>query len=368
MPWEERATKERNWSARLSPWRQSWRSCPAGGGEGLLRCLFQPLGYEVSAEQHDLDEAFPDWGKSSYFTVRLQGTLRLQDLLTHLYVLIPVLDDEKHYWVGDDEVEKLLRHGERWLAAHLERELITSRYLRHQKSLVRQALARLMSDETPDPEMEEESHAAEEAALERRLSLNEQRIGTVLSVLKASGAKRVLDLGCGEGRLLRELLRDGAFEEIVGMDVSYRALEIARERLQLDRLPAARRDRVKLIHGALTYRDRRLAGYDAAAVVEVIEHLDAARLAVFERVLFEHVRPATVVLTTPNAEYNVRFEQLAGDKLRHRDHRFEWTRAELRNWAEGVATRFGYAVRFLPVGPEDPVLGAPTQMGVFDHG
>ncbi len=341
---------------------------PCRGREGLLRRLFEPLGYDVSAEQHDLDETFPDWGKSSYFTVRLKGAVRLQDLLTHLYVLIPVLDDEKHYWVGDDEVEKLLRRGEGWLSTHPEKELITSRYLRHQKSLVREALTRLMSDETPDPEAEEESRAAEEAALERRLSLNGQRLGTVLSVLKASGAERVLDLGCGEGRLLRELLRDGAFEEIVGMDVSYRALEVAKERLQLDRLPAARRERVKLIHGALTYRDTRLAGYGAAAVVEVIEHLDAARLAAFERVLFEQARPATVVLTTPNVEYNVRFEQLAGGKLRHRDHRFEWTRAEFRTWAEGVAARFGYAVRFLPVGPEDPVLGAPTQMGVFTHG
>lgn len=338
---------------------------PCRGGEGLLRRLFEPLGYTLAAEQHALDETFPAWGASRYFTVTLQGTLRLRELLTHLYVLIPVLDDEKHYWVGDDEVEKLLHRGEGWLAVHPAKELITSRYLRHRKSLVREALARLVADETPDPEAAEESQAAEEAALERELSLNEQRLGVVLSVLRASGAKRVLDLGCGEGRLLRELLRDGAFEEIVGMDVSYRALEIAKERLQLDRLPASRRDRVRLIHGALTYRDRRLAGYDAAAVVEVIEHLDAGRLAAFERVLFEEARPATVVLTTPNVEYNVRFEQLAPGRLRHPDHRFEWSRAEFRTWAEGVAGRFGYAVRFLPVGPEDPVLGAPTQMGVF---
>jgi 3' terminal RNA ribose 2'-O-methyltransferase Hen1 len=338
---------------------------PCRGGEPFLRKLFEPLGYEVTATHHSLDLKFPEWGASPYFSVSLQATVCLHDLLTHLYVLIPVLDDEKHYWVGDEEVEKLLRHGEGWLASHPDRELIARRYLRHQRSLVRDALRRLVDEDNPDPDRVEETHAAEEAEIERRISLNEQRLGAVVAALKSGAAERVLDLGCGEGKLLRLLLEDKTFREIVGMDVSYRALEIAKERLHLDRLPAKQRERIHLIQGSLTYRDKRLSGFDAAAVVEVIEHLDPPRLAAFERVLFECARPANVILTTPNVEYNAKFENLPAGKYRHRDHRFEWTRQEFESWATQVAERYGYSVRFLGVGATDPVAGPPTQMGIF---
>ena len=107
--------------------------------------------------------------------------------------------------------------------------------------------------------------------------------------------------------------------------------------------------------------------FDAAAVIEVIEHLDAPRLAAFERVVFDFARPATVVITTPNADYNPLFPTLPAGQMRHRDHRFEWTRAEFARWAEGIASRFGYSVRIQPVGPEDAALGAPTQMGIFSR-
>jgi len=339
---------------------------PCRGGEPFLRRLFEPLGYEVTATRHALDPKFPEWGASPYFSVSLQAEVCLRDLLTHLYVLIPVLDDEKHYWVGDEEVEKLLRHGEGWLASHPDRELIARRYLRHQRSLVREALSRLVDEDNPDPDRVEETHAEEEADVERRISLNEQRLGAVVAALKSVAAERVLDLGCGEGKLLRLLLEDKTFREIVGMDVSYRALEIAKERLHLDRLPAKQRERIQLIQGSLTYRDKRLAGFDAAAVVEVIEHLDPPRLAAFERVLFECARPANVTLTTPNVEYNAKFENLPAGKYRHKDHRFEWTRQEFESWATQVAQRHGYSVRFLGIGPTDPVVGSPTQMGVFN--
>jgi 3' terminal RNA ribose 2'-O-methyltransferase Hen1 len=344
------------------PLRAKLAVLPCRGGEGFLRRLFEPLGYAVAARQHPLDERFPEWGEGPYFTVELSATCRLHELLSHLYVLVPVLDNDKHYWVGEAEVEKLLRHGEGWLAAHPERETIARRYLKHQSRLTRSALARLV-EEDEDPDAAEAAHDREEEAVERRLSLNEQRLAAVATALRERGARRVLDLGCGEGKLIRLLLDDPAFSEIVGLDASVRALEVARQRLE--RLPEKRAERVRLLHGALTYRDRRLAGYDAAAVVEVIEHLDPPRLSAFERVLFEFARPATVVLTTPNAEYNVKFEGLPAGTLRHRDHRFEWTRAEFRAWAEAAAGRFGYAVRFAPVGPEDEAVGPPTQMGVF---
>lgn len=338
---------------------------PCRGGEEFLRRLFVPLGYEVEAVRHPLETAFPDWGPSPYYTVTLHASCRLHELLSHLYVLIPVLDNEKHYWVGDEEVEKLLRHGEGWLAGHPEREAIAHRYLKHRRSLARQALSQLVEEETPDLDETEAVQEQEEEAVEAPLSLNTQRLGTVLAVLRESGARRVLDLGCGEGRLLKMLLEDRQFEEIVGLDVSCRALEITADRLHLDRLPPKQRARIKLLHGSLTYRDQRLAGYDAAAATEVIEHLDPSRLAAFERVLFEFVRPATVVITTPNVEYNVKWETLPAGQFRHRDHRFEWTREQFRAWATSVTDRFGCSVRFLPVGPEDAVVGPPTQMGVF---
>ena len=157
----------------------------------------------------------------------------------------------------------------------------------------------------------------------------------------------------------------GQFREIVGLDASIRALEIAARRLRLEQLPPRQRERVRLLHGALTYRDDRLAGYDAAAVVEVIEHLDPARLAAFERALFQFARPGTVVVTTPNREYNVNFRTLPEGAFRHKDHRFEWTRPEFADWARRVASSHGYEVAFEPVGEADPDHGAPTQMGVF---
>ncbi len=338
---------------------------PCRGSEELLRRLFEPLGYEVIAKRYPLDEKFPDWGESSYYAVTLRGKVRLSALLAHLYVLIPVLDDDKHYWVGDAEVEKLLRHGEGWLREHPERELITARYLKHQKHLAREALRQLIGEEEPSAEESAETHAQEEEAIEKPISLAEQRMGAVMAALRSCGAKRVVDLGCGEGRLLRELMPDKAFTEIAGMDVAHRALEIAARKLRLDDLPTMQKERIRLIHGSLTYRDKRLAGYDAATVVEVIEHQDPARLAAFERVLFEFARPQTVVVTTPNVEYNVKFESLSAGKMRHKDHRFEWTRTEFESWAKRMAGRFGYAVRFLPVGPEEALVGSPTQMGIF---
>jgi 3' terminal RNA ribose 2'-O-methyltransferase Hen1 len=335
------------------------------GGEDLVRRLFAPLGYQLLIQHHGLDERFPEWGESAYYTVELSATTRLQDLLTHLYVLIPVLDAEKHYWVGEDEMEKLLRHGEGWLTSHPEKELIVRRYLKYQHSLAREALERLREEDQPDPDAAEKKHANEELAMEEPLKLWEQRLGSVVAVLKAGGAKRILDLGCGEGRLLRELMSHKEFQHLLGMDVSHRSLEIASERLHLDRLPPMQKERISLMHGSLMYKDKRLAGFDAACVVEVIEHLDPPRLAAFERVLFEHARPKQAIITTPNSEYNVRFETLPAGQFRHKDHRFEWTRPQFRAWADSICSRFGYTVQFLPIGPDDPEVGSPTQMGVF---
>ena len=324
---------------------------PCRGEEDKLNRVFEPLGYTVSYESFVTDENFPDWGGSWYVNLTIGGKVRLRDLLRHLYVLIPVFDRKKHYWVGADEVDKLLRNSEDWLPTHPEKHYITGRYLYRKKHLVKMAYERLMDDlgEVPVAEAEEKPE---------KLSLKTKRLGSVVAALKNSGAKRVIDLGCGEGNLIDLLLKEQQFTQITGVDVSYAALAITKDKLRLGQ------ERVQLLHGSVTYKDARFGGYDAACVIEVIEHLDIPRLTAFERVLFEFAKPPTVVLTTPNKEYNINYTNLRED-LRHGDHRFEWTRSEFRDWANKTAKKHGYTVQFSEIGETCETHGAPTQMGVF---
>jgi 3' terminal RNA ribose 2'-O-methyltransferase Hen1 len=324
------------------------------GDPDLVRRLFEPLGWTVTATPIPLDPAFPDWGDARHVTLRIAGTQRLAAALKHLYVLLPVLDNTKHYWVSEDEVAKLLRAGEGWLATHPERRLISDRYLAHQRAYVRTALDRLNeSEDEPDVD------------LTPTRPLAASRREAVVAVLRAAGAHRVLDLGCGDGALLRDLLADPSFTEIVGVDVSAGALAAAERRL--DRLSDSQRGRITLRQSALTYTDRSLSGYDAAVLMEVIEHVDETRLPALERSVFGTARPSVIVVTTPNAEHNVRFPSLPAGRFRHSDHRFEWTRAQFAAWASAAAERYGYRVRHLPVGDDDPEVGPPTQLAVFSR-
>ena len=327
--------------------------------------MFEPLGYSVEIEELRLDGRFPEWGASPYFGVRLASATRLRDLLTHLYVLLPVLDDDKHYWVSEDEVAKLLRFGEGWLGNHPLRALISGRYLKHQRSLVDHALSQLLDAGPNEPSTTATRNEQEEEQLEAPLRLSEHRTQAVLAALRDIGASKVLDLGCGEGRLISGLLEEPSVRSITGLDVSHRALETAHRRLRLDKLPTRQRERVTLLHGSLTYRDKRLSGYDAAIAMEVIEHIDLPRLDAFEEAVFGTAKPKAVLITTPNAEYNALFDGLSAGAFRHKDHRFEWTREEFQNWSSQVAARRKYDVRFEDIGPAHPAYGAPTQMGVF---
>lgn len=359
------------------PLRIEVPAVPARGGAELVRGLFGPLGWTtVDVRPVALDETFPAWGESRYVQLVLEGELRLADALRQLYVLLPVLDDSKHYWVAPDEVEKLLRAGEGWLADHPERQLITSRYLNRRWGLTREATERLelvRLAEADDIGVEAIDNAVEDPAPEvddtptekKAASLAEQRREAILTALRDAGAGSVLDLGCGQGQLVQALLKDVRFTKVVGVDVSVRALTVAARRLKVERMSERQAERVALMQGSLTYTDKRLKGYDAAVLSEVIEHLDLPRLPALEYAVFGTARPATVVVTTPNVEYNVRWETLPAGHVRHRDHRFEWTRAQFRAWADQVALRHGYAVRYVPVGPDDPEVGPPTQLAVF---
>lgn len=455
------------------PLRIELPAVPCKGGAEAAERVFAPLGWSVSTTPLPLDPAFPEWGDSHYLRLALAGEMRLADALSHLYVLLPVLDGAKHYWMAADEVDKLIRAGDGWLAEHPERGWIARRYLARRQSLVRTALARLAEIDEADPDdlgaVEDyvdgenalsdnasalgtavhgggatSSHAdssipehtagatgsrgrgpatqitpldaadarpgsslddatsrglhpapdqtvsvevaqrTDESSLDapagasavdptgehgagetRAPSLAVQRRAAVLTALGEVGARRVLDLGCGEGALLRELLADAMFTEIVGVDVSTRALHIAKRKLRLDRMPERVARRLALLQGALTYTDARLRGYDAAVLMEVIEHVDPPRLGALEHAVFVTAAPGSVVVTTPNAEYNAAYETLPAGKFRHDDHRFEWTRAEFTAWATGVAQRNGYRVQLRPVGAEHPELGAPTQLALF---
>jgi 3' terminal RNA ribose 2'-O-methyltransferase Hen1 len=332
------------------------------GGPALAKAVFEPLGWAVDAASQPLRPE--EWGPSNYLDLRLTGQVRLADALNHLYVLLPVLDDAKHYWVSPEEVDKLIRAGGDWLAAHPARELIAQRYLSHQRRLTKSALARLA--EADDLEPEELDNAIIENHEETQAKpLAVQRREAILAVLRELGTKRVGDLGCGSGVLTKALLAEPHINQVVAVDVSARALQLAARNLNLDRMPDRQRERLTIFQSALTYREDRLTGLDAAVLMEVIEHVDAERLPALERALFGFAAPAAILVTTPNAEYNPHFATLEPGAKRHPDHRFEWTRPQFRAWADQTAGTYSYQVRFLPVGPEHPDAGPPTQFAVF---
>ncbi|MDJ0691192.1 MAG: 3' terminal RNA ribose 2'-O-methyltransferase Hen1 [Xenococcaceae cyanobacterium MO_188.B32] len=305
------------------------------GGETLIHKMFEPLGYQVKLQRHILDEQFTDWGDSKYFTLELSQTITIKELLSHLYVLIPALDNDKHYFISQNEIDKLLEKGKNWLSTHPEKEQITRRYLLNLNSLSRLALERLNEGEEKE-NLEKEENPEQK---HRKETLHQKRLALVLEQLKQTGAEKVIDLGCGEGKLLRMLLKEKQFKKIVGMDISYDELSKAKDRLHWEELAPKQKERIELFQSALTYKDKRLEGY-----------------------------PKTIILTTPNREYNIMFENMKTGSMRHTDHRFEWTRKEFESWAKGVATRNNYQVKFLPVGEVEERVGAPAQMGIFTYG
>ena len=330
---------------------------PVRGNERLVRDLFEPLGWTTVVETIE----------ANYLTVRLAGVARLQALLNHLYVLVPVLDDEKHYWVGEDEIAKLLKRGEGWLEDHPSRETIVRRYLIHRRALARQALERLVP-ETRLEATEAKDQSAPEETLEAPLRLNDRRQDAVIDALKRAEARTIADLGCGEGKLMARLARERWVDRIVGVDASARSLEWAAKRLKRGLPGGPPEGRIRLLHGALTSRDKRWEGVDAATLVEVIEHLDENRLPALEKVVFGAARPKTVVVTTPNADHNALFRDLPQGAFRHPDHRFEWTRTQFRAWAERMGLTYGYSAEMAEIGDSDERVGAPTQMVVFTAG
>lgn len=333
-----------------------------GGDPELAKQLFEPLGYTVSAERTTLDGKFPEWGDSPYIDLTISGTVKLAELLNHIYVLIPVFDKQKHYYTSEAEIKKLLDHGEGWLADHPYKEKIVRRYLSMKRSYARKAIDILIGDDFSEENPDTENENAEK---KERTPLNTQRMDAVKDAVIKSGAESVIDLGCGECKLTSSLLNEPQIKRVTACDVSVKTLEKAAQRLNLDRMLPYRKNKLTLIQASLTYKDRRFEGYDCACVVEVIEHIEPARIPAFERAVFEFAAPKTVIVTTPNKEYNINYQNMQENELRHGDHRFEWTRAEFKAWAESVCERFGYSCDISGIGEDDGSNGSPTQMGVF---
>jgi 3' terminal RNA ribose 2'-O-methyltransferase Hen1 len=337
---------------------------PCHADKGLLNRVFEPLGYEVRYATSLLDEAFPAWGDGPYVDLVISGRSTLSAFLRHLYVLIPLFDNRKHYWVGYDEVDKLLRHGEGWLDGHPEKGIIVDRYLSSLRHLSRLALGRLgrrqgLASREGYPlgwELDGDAVSAPRAP-----SLGRRRAMAVLGELAGAGAGSVLDLGCGEGSLLLRLSREARVTRLVGLDVSAGALLKAGERLRCfhGRMP----ERVTLLQGSALYQDDRLSNFDAAVAVELIEHIQERDLPLFAELLFGVIAPGTVIVTTPNREYNANYG--LHDGLRHRGHFFEFDREGFAAWCRGVSLAHGYGVRLGGIGEDDPLSGPPTQMGVF---
>ena len=335
---------------------------PCRGQDDLVQRLFTPLGYETEVE-----DGAGGSGKGRYRNVTLRATKTLADMLAHIYVLLPVADNRKHYYIGDAEVDKLMKRGRGWLDDHPERNLIVRRYLGNRRSLTAEAANQLDAEAGRDAEAE---NAENPAGTRRREhpTLHDERIDWAVETLARLGPASIVDLGCGEGRLLRRLAERPEFTELAGADASAWLLEMAKHRLRKARKKRAGPDRdVELFQTALTFRDERLEGYEAATLIEVIEHIEPNRLDTLEEVVLGRIRPAILLVTTPNREYNVLYPGLEEGGFRHRDHRFEWTRAEFRRWADQAAERRGYTVTIGGVGEADDTWGQPTQTGVFER-
>lgn len=337
---------------------------PVRGDKELVKEVFEPLGYEITMRESILDERFAQWGGSLYIDLTLRGKLKLCDLLDHIYVLIPVFDKQKHYYMSEEEIDKLLRHGERWLQAHPKKNTIIRRYFDMRRSYANKAIERLL-EAIPEKDTESAEEQITHVQQEKRIPLNTQRLEAVKNAVVQSGAASVLDIGCGEGRLTSLLLRERQIRKVTAADVSVSALERAKQKLNLDRMQPYLSDKLTLMQASLLYKDKRLEGFDAACVVEVIEHIDEPRIPLFEKVLFGFAKPKTVIVTTPNKEYNDNYPTLENGTLRHKDHRFEWTRPQFKAWCCHICEEFGYTAAYMEIGDVDDRCGTPTQGAVF---
>jgi 3'' terminal RNA ribose 2''-O-methyltransferase Hen1 len=323
-------------------WPLEIKVSPIRTSPALIERMFQPLGWEVTIDSMPLDVPGVERDNALH-TVTLKGSSTVQDALTQLYVLLPALDPVRHYFYDEAEVAKLLEKSRNWLETHPARNLIVGRYLSKSRELREAAMS----------QFEEAVEAPQEAAIE--VSAHSARHMRIAEAVSAMGDVRIVDLGCGEGKLLSRLAFLPGKIEIVGVEPSLRDLEKARK--NLSRNPARQMDpRVKLRHGSIAYADDSLRNFDVAILSEVIEHIDPERLDHAERCVFGFMKPEVVIVTTPNAGFNTVFG-LSDGEFRHRDHRFEWSVDEATDWCRRVAATYGYEFEIDGAGGYDENVG-----------
>ncbi|PYF06198.1 3' terminal RNA ribose 2'-O-methyltransferase Hen1 [Ureibacillus chungkukjangi] len=312
-----------------------------------IQSLFQPLGYAVEITYGEADYNMDFKSKSSARFITLKGSTTLQMGLRQLFVLIPVLDNYKHYYIDEQEVEKIVRYGEGWLDKHPKREFILRQALRF-KEVYGQF---------------ENQHTKKENESSPKLRLNDLRYDKIVGKVNQLKRKEtVVDLGSGEGKLSEKLGFIDGVKEILAVEPSESATLKA-----LKRFEKAAQDKnfvkPRQIFGSLFYYDERLKGKDVLILCEVIEHIDEYRLPKIIQTILQDYRPRTLIITTPNQEYNEVYGM--GGDYRHPDHRFEWTREEFQTWCKTQNENHEYNIAFDGIGEEHELHGYPTQMCLF---
>ncbi|WIM41190.1 3' terminal RNA ribose 2'-O-methyltransferase Hen1 [Paenibacillus sp. PK4536] len=350
--------------------------------DSMIESLFQPLGYEVQMERGEIDYSFDLKNRSTVRHIQISGQQTLQHMLRQLYILIPVLDNYKHYYISDDEIERLQRYGEGWLSTHPQHDLIIKRSLRFAPLIKEYEQKVAKNEDITNVSTELSTHQAEASEMKSELSedqdkqydsnqteppvirLNELRYRAIVEqVSQLPQHKQIVDFGAGEGKLSVRLGEIEGVEQIWAVEPSMQSQLRAIDRFaKLE----GRTDYVipVVTTGSLFYRDERWVDQDVIILCEVIEHINEVRLPQVIHTLFTDYRPQTLIMTTPNREYNEVY-QMGKDEIRHTDHRFEWTRAELEQYCTQWIQDRPYTFTLSGIGEKHEQYGQPTQMVVF---
>lgn len=350
----------------------------------VIESLFQPLGYEVQIERGEIDYSFDLKNRSTVRHIQISGQQTLQQMLRQLYILIPVLDNYKHYYINEDEIERLRRYGEGWLSTHPQHDLMIKRSLRfaplvkeYEQQVAKESSIDALSTEisTNSIQSNKEQAQSTEQQLERIntietetetpvVRLNELRYRAIVEqVSLLPQRKQVIDFGAGEGKLSVRLGQIEGVEQVWAVEPSMQSQLRAIDRFA--KLEGRTDDVIPVITiGSLFYRDERWVDQDVIILCEVIEHINEVRLPQVIHTLFTDYRPQTLIMTTPNREYNEVY-QMDADEIRHTDHRFEWTRAELEQYCTQWIQNRPYTFTISGIGDKHEQHGQPTQMVVF---
>ncbi|MGG3466792.1 3' terminal RNA ribose 2'-O-methyltransferase Hen1 [Neobacillus pocheonensis] len=311
-----------------------------------IEALFKPIGYQVEIER---GKSFIR-EKSSARIITIKGKQTVQRALRHVSILMPVMDNYKHYYIDEREIEKLDRYGEGWLNSHPLKSMILKRSLRFQNMI---SQSRFYEKETKNLG----------DAKPTKIRLNELRYEAIVKHVNAlSNKATIVDLGAGEGKLSVLLGFVDGVKEIFSVEPSNKSRLRAMERFEQSKEKRGFLE-PKSITGSLFYLDERLSNKDVIILCEVIEHIDEHRLPKIFETIFKDYRPGVLMVTTPNQEYNIVYEM--DEAMRHGDHRFEWTRAEFKERCEQWSSPFSYQLSFHGIGEEHPFYGHPTQMAIF---